>query len=146
MSCQIEMAYKLAEGLFVPEVTARVREYERVTWLAEKERKAVVTKITGGDIESGFVYYIRINEQIKIGYSKDVTERMRHYPPGSELLAMEPGTTHTEKERHQDFGRDLERGREWFKESEKLAAHIAMLRETLGNPESLAYKFTTPSK
>lgn len=145
LACQIKVADSLTRQIFMPDITASLREHERREMVAKRERKQVVAKITGGEQATGFVYYIRINGQIKIGYTKDITQRMRNYPPGSELLAMEGGTPHTEKERHQDFKRDLERGREWFRESPKLAEHIKHLRETLGNPESLSYKFTTPT-
>src|SRR5690606_26757054 len=72
----------------------------------------------------GFVYYIRIEQHIKIGYAIDVAKRMRAYPPSAVLLAAHPGTKATERQMHLEYRRYLDRGREWFKQGEKLMAHI----------------------
>lgn len=77
----------------------------------------------------GWVYYIRVDTSVKIGYAKDVTTRMRAYPPNAELLAIEPGTKKTERARHQQFAAYLDWGREWFTPSDELMAHIAALTE-----------------
>lgn len=142
MECQIKIADSLGGYIFVPDNrTASIAAMRRQFDAAREQGKAVA-KIRKGSNDEGFVYYMRINGQIKIGYAADVTSRMRHYPPGSELLAVEPGTLHTEAERHQDFRRDLVRGREWFNESDKLIAHIAQIVSDCGDPSALAYQFT----
>lgn len=142
LDCQMAIGNRLANTLDWPELSLATRTHIRNRRDAEKVKTEVKSRARGESKDYGFVYYIRINGQIKIGYSIDVTDRMRHYPPGSELLAIEPGTLLTEKERHQDFRRFLVRGREWFTESEALAAHIAKLRDELGDPSALAYQFT----
>ena len=57
--------------------------YERMRARSARELKKPRTCV---------VYYVRVNDRIKIGTSIDVKKRMEHYPPGSELLATERGS------------------------------------------------------
>ena len=141
--CQFHIAANVIKTSDYPELSVAVRINEQNRRLKERDAAKAVAKIRRGDPSEGFVYYIRINGQIKIGYAADVTARMRHYPPGSELLAVEPGTLQLERERHIEFANDLERGREWFGESARLIRHMASVVELRGDPSKLAYQFTS---
>ena len=72
------------------------------------------------------VYYLRLNDLIKIGTTGNLKSRLSSYPPGCVLLATEPGSTETEAQRHAQFARYRVRG-EWFRPGESLLAHIATL-------------------
>lgn len=74
------------------------------------------------------VYYLRVGNHIKIGYSINLSARMRGYPPDAEILAIEPGTAELEKSRHDQFRHQLRMGREWFAPSLDLIMHIEELR------------------
>jgi hypothetical protein len=74
------------------------------------------------------VYYLRIGNHIKIGYSANLSDRMRSYPPDAEVLATESGSKALEKARHQQFDHQLRLGREWFAPSLDLLTHIENLR------------------
>ncbi|MCK8477215.1 GIY-YIG nuclease family protein [Microbacterium aurugineum] len=91
----------------------------------------------------GWVYYMRINGRIKIGYTTNLRQRSRSYPPGTELLAVEPGTPELEKRRHDQFSRSLAQGREWFAESEALTVHIAKLAEQYATPTKAMHSYRT---
>jgi hypothetical protein len=113
-------------------------------------RKAIVSRkqsmrAIGGN-DPGFVYYIRIDQHIKIGYATDIAKRMRAYPPSAVLLAAHPGTKATEKQMHQDFHAYLDRGREWFNPGKSLMAHIERVLEQYGDPKLLAYEFTKANR
>lgn len=95
--------------------------------------------------QPGFVYYILINGQIKIGFAADVTKRMRAYPPTAQLLAIEPGSRAVEAERHAHFTAYRQAGREWFRPNPELDAHIAALVTEHGDPSRFAYRYTTPA-
>lgn len=62
----------------------------------------------------GVVYYVRVGQHIKIGYSKDLNRRMRAYPPDSTVLGVEIGDTELERQRHARFEHHRALGREWF--------------------------------
>lgn len=74
------------------------------------------------------VYYVQVGNRIKIGYTTSLANRVRAYPPGSRLLAYEPGGLALEAQRHAQFGADLDAGREWFRPSEPLLAHIEQIK------------------
>lgn len=79
-------------------------------------------------IEPGWIYYLLVGDRIKIGYTKDVGQRMKQYPPTSELLATHPGTPKIEREMHHKFLHLLANGREWFTVADDLMAHIEHVR------------------
>jgi hypothetical protein len=106
---------------------------------AEKERQQKIARARGN--QPGFVYYIRMDDLIKIGYARDISRRMRAYPPSAELLAAHPGTEKLEREIHQDFEAFLRRGREWFAPHETLMRRVAEVRSAFGDPSSMAYKY-----
>lgn len=85
-------------------------------------------------ITPGWIYYARIDQRIKIGYSADVRERMRAYPPGAELLAVHPGTVTLEREMHARFRSALAGGREWFHPVADLLGHIDDVVAEFGLP------------
>jgi hypothetical protein len=91
----------------------------------------------------GFVYYIQVDERIKVGFSTDVKRRMRAYPPASKLLAVEPGDRDLEKQRHRQFKGSLAYGREWFTPTQDLRDHIdALLSEHGAPPRHMAHHYT----
>lgn len=142
LECQMKIGRNLTEYLPMPAMSIAMRAYEMNRKQEEAEKQATVKRIRAGSGEMGFVYYMRMNGQIKIGYAADVTARMRAYPPGTQLLAVEPGSRHLERQRHQDFHRDLVRGREWFAESAALRIHMFEMFKAHGDPAALAYEYT----
>lgn len=91
--------------------------------------------------QPGFVYYVQVGERLKIGYSADVRCRMRAYPPGSVLLAVEPGSTALERQRHQQFAGSLLDGREWFRPDRVILEEAAAIRARHGDPSRFAHRY-----
>lgn len=97
-------------------ITAGTAQYER-----ELSREAS----TSGLHESA-VYYMATGDLVKIGTSINVVARLGAV--GAErLLAMEPGDTKLESERHREFAATRNHG-EWFRRSPELDAHIEQVR------------------
>lgn len=110
-------------------------------WRAEEANYEAEKAALRKDRE-GFVYYIQIGDQLKIGYSTDVRRRMRAYPPESKLLAIEPGDRGLERQRHQQFAGSLRNGREWFAPTADLLEHIdAVLAEHGEPPRRMAHHY-----
>lgn len=84
--------------------------------------------------QPGWVYYLRVGDRIKIGYSTAPARRLKAYPPDSELLAIHPGTPDLERQLHKQFDHNLVSGREWFTEALDLREHIATALEEYGPP------------
>lgn len=77
---------------------------------------------------SRVVYYLRIGRFIKIGTATRLDERLKSYPPDTEVLATEPGHYSTEHRRLVEFAEYLAARREWFHPGSRLMEHIERLR------------------
>ena len=90
-------------------------------------------KVTTNSAEQpGYVYYLRVGDLVKLGYSANPRERLRQYPPGSVLLALEPATPALERVRLDQFAESLLWGNEWFASTPELEAHIRKMKSTHG--------------
>lgn len=72
------------------------------------------------------VYYMRLGNRCKIGYTNNLSRRMREIGP-EELLVTEPGGSITEALRHVQFAHLRVVG-EWFRYEGSLIEHIDRLR------------------
>lgn len=76
-----------------------------------------------GESPDAVVYYVRIGERIKIGWSSDLARRMQDLMP-EEILAVEPGGPAVEQQRKRQF-LHLRIIGERFHPGPDLLAHIA---------------------
>jgi hypothetical protein len=72
------------------------------------------------------VYYMRLGNRVKIGWTNNLAQRVSQIQP-EELLATEPGGVVTETERHEQF-KTLRVVGEWFRYEGSLVDHISRLR------------------
>lgn len=86
----------------------------------------------------GTIYFVRIGDRIKIGFTTDLYRRMCQYPPNSELLAIHPGTPGLERQTHKQFAHHLADGREWFRPNRELADHIEKVRKQYPGTPTMA--------
>jgi hypothetical protein len=105
----------------------------------ERERAKRTSASTDNATRPGYIYYLRVGDLIKIGYTLYLEDRMKAYPPNSELLATHPGTRQTERQMHHRFLHLLKQGREWFIEGDDLMAHIEDVSSKF--PLEKGYKF-----
>jgi hypothetical protein len=116
------------------------RAVRAAQWRAEDERHEAEKAALRQDRE-GFVYYLRVGERLKIGYSVDVKRRMRAYPPGSDLLAVEPGDRALETQRHRQFAGSRTDGREWFRPTPDILDLVGEIVGTYGEPKRFAHHY-----
>lgn len=87
----------------------------------KEERSRIKTKL-------GFIYFIKAGGMIKIGYTKNLKERMTtiqvSMPIKIELIGVMEGTQSFERELHHLFREHKERG-EWFRDEGRIARFIA---------------------
>lgn len=97
---------------------------------AEWRRKAEEDeKLWNSEHRPGHIYYLKVGAHIKIGFSTYVPERLKSYPPDSELLAQHPGTPLVERRIHHKFLHLLAHGREWFNPSDEIMRHVRDIHE-----------------
>jgi len=94
------------------------REQEEV----KERRKANPFEIAAGEV----VYYMRIGNRVKIGWSTNLPSRLCDINP-EELMVTEPGNRILERVRHDQFA-ELRSHGEWFRLEDRLSAHIEELR------------------
>lgn len=77
-------------------------------------------------LRSGLVYYVRLGNRCKIGFSASLLSRLSALGV-EEVLAVEPGSLTLEKQRHREFS-DLRTRGEWFRLEDRLTEHCSRLR------------------
>lgn len=87
--------------------------------------------------EAGVIYYLLVQDQVKIGYTSDLSVRMKAYPPMATLLATHPGTRATERQMHDKFNTYLANRKEWFHLNPELESHIQEIRKQFKQAETL---------
>jgi hypothetical protein len=90
--------------------------------------------------EQSQVYYIRMGDHIKIGFTQNLRERVIGLRVDkSDILATEPGGREKERQRHLQFA-DIRIGhRENFERTADLLTHIAKVRRENGPPKMTGY-------
>lgn len=102
-------------------------------------KSPTAVKRTPRDEKDGTVYYLRVGAYIKIGWTSDLTKRMKSYSPDSVLLATEPGTRKDEQRRHRMFAVHRTHGREWYAMVPSLTHHIQQVTDAHGSPDPVAF-------
>lgn len=77
---------------------------------------------------TGWVYFIRVGDLVKIGYTRKPPQRFAALQP-SEVLHMEPGTMQDEKRCHYLFDHLRAEGREYFRPEPDLLRFIGDLQK-----------------
>lgn len=88
-------------------------------------RQAKTARAAAGE---GTIYYLRLHDTIKIGWTADLERRLKDYPPYAEVLAEHPGTRAEETDLHKTFTPSRTHGREWYQPTPELVAHIERVR------------------
>lgn len=97
--------------------------------LSERRRLGESRSWTTGE---SVVYYVQIGDYIKVGTTTNLRRRLAGYPPNRRLLATEPGADDVERARHAEFRESRAMGREWFRPTNEVLAHVNGLRRKVG--------------
>lgn len=89
------------------------------------------------------VYYVRIGDYIKIGYSTNLTARLSALRVSrDDVMATEPGGPKLERVRHRQFAHLRNGRRENFAPAQDLLDHIASVLAAHGQPRITSYIVT----
>jgi hypothetical protein len=88
------------------------------------------------------VYYLRVADRVKIGTTANPRQRFAAIWH-DELLAFERGDRSLEQRRHAQFAEDRFARTEWFRFSEDLRAHVAVVAAGVDDPWDLFRRWTS---
>lgn len=111
---------------------------------AEAARRAALPDPDEWRRKRSVVYYVRIVDHVKIGYTIHLPSRIHSLRVDrSAVLAVEPGWREIEAERHATFAAERVSKRENFNPSRRLLAHIDLVRSKYGEPFEYASRRVT---
>lgn len=85
---------------------------------------------------AGDIYFVRLNGLIKVGWSRDVADRLRAYGPDVEVLCIYPGSRDDETHLHRQLRPVLARGREWYDDCPIIADYVTRAIAEHGPPKN----------
>lgn len=100
----------------------------------DQDRKRKAARLASID---GHIYFIRLNGLIKVGWSRDIAQRINSYGPRVEVLVIYPGTRDDETNLHRQLKPARALGREWYEDGPILADFIAVALEQHGPPREI---------
>lgn len=112
------------------EVDAELRHRQ-----ATKEAEAAARRKAD---RNGHMYFVRINDLIKIGWTRNLGRRLKEYGAGAELLCHYPAHADEETALHRQLRPSLAKGREWYHHDDVVSMHIADTLKRHGSPRVTA--------
>lgn len=95
--------------------------------------------------EDGDIYFIRLNDLIKVGWTRDIYQRVRSYGASAELLAYYPATRDDETNLHRQLTPARAKGREWYDDGPIVQQFIDQALAKYGTPKIELF-WTTPKR
>lgn len=93
--------------------------------------------------QDGEIYFVRINDLVKVGWTRTLGRRLKEYGAGAELLAHYPAKAHEEHPLHKQLRPALAKGREWYRDGDLVQLFINHALERYGPPTAEA-EWTEP--
>jgi hypothetical protein len=115
--------------------------------IAERaEREVVEEKTKFMARQDGDIYFIRIGGLVKVGWTRDLWQRLKSYGASAELLVSYPGTRTDETNLHRQLRPALAKGREWYEDGPIIAAFIDEALARYGMPPTFEGMWTQPKR
>lgn len=93
--------------------------------------------------DDGELYFVRINDLVKVGWTATLERRLKEYGAGAELLCHRPGTREDETLLHRKLTAVRAKGREWYHDGPVIQRHVTEVLEEFGQPTAEA-EWTVP--
>lgn len=97
--------WKQVQLTLPPSETAHERE---VRLQADEARRAGVRQ------EQGWMYFLELDDKIKVGWTSNLQNRLKSYPPHARMVVTYPATRADERDLHRTLKTELVAGREWY--------------------------------
>lgn len=106
---------------------------------ARAEEKHEAEKVAHLKRVDGDMYFVRLNGMVKVGWSRELTKRLKDYGASAEVLCHYPATRDDETTLHRQLRPALAKGREWYHDGDIIALFLAKALEQYGPPTAKAY-------
>lgn len=97
------------------------------------------------DTRNGDIYFIRLNGLVKVGWTRNIWQRLKSYGASAELLVNYPASRDDETNLHRQLRPALAKGREWYEDGPIIADFISKALKEYGSPIVEA-DWTTPKR
>lgn len=77
----------------------------------------------------GWIYFLALDDKIKAGWTSDLAQRLKGYPPHAEVLVRYAGTRADERDLHRTLRQSRVAGREWYAKTPQVMAYIDDIRQ-----------------
>lgn len=126
------------------------RDHALLIWSSVQNANGVIPQVKpltmGGHVVDGWIYYIRLDDKIKIGWTACLEKRLRSYPPHAVVITHHPGTRADERDLHRSFAPSRAAGREWYHPTPEVMAHIAEAERSEMDRRTAEHKAETASR
>lgn len=92
----------------------------------------------------GTLYFIRLGDLVKVGWTRDLWSRLKSYGASAELLVSYPGTRDDETNLHRQLRPALAKGREWYTDGSVIQHFIDEALAKFGQPPTFQFMWTQP--
>jgi hypothetical protein len=116
--------YEFAQDLIAERWDDSVRGYVAELHNRFRPPRQVIRRL-----RPGFLYFIRLGDRIKVGYTENVDRRLTGLPH-EELLGVIPGTLEDEKAWHALLADYRAAGREWYRAAPEVLTQIRRVVES----------------
>lgn len=89
--------------------------------------------------DNGWIYFLRLNGLIKVGWSSQLTNRLKAYGPDVAVLCHYPATRTDETLLHRQLRPYLAKGREWYEDCKLIEDMVTSLIAQHGEPHMAAF-------
>lgn len=72
----------------------------------------------------GDIYFLALDDKVKVGWTSNLEQRMKSYPPHSRLIVTYPGSRADERDLHRTLATSRVAGREWYERTPHIMATI----------------------
>lgn len=96
--------------------------------------------------QDGEIYFVRLGELVKVGWTRDLWSRLKSYGASAQLLVSYPATRDDETTLHRQLRPALAKGREWYHDGDVINHFIAEALEKYGPPVQFETLWTEPKR
>lgn len=116
-----------------PEVMRTTVDIDRELRERAAAREAAEAEKRKAD-RNGHMYFVRINDLIKVGWTQNLARRFKEYGAGAEVLCHYPAHAGEEAPLHRELKPSRAKGREWYHDNDVLRLHISNAIQRHGHP------------